>query len=192
MSELPRRRMGRTQMRPRALGMGAAFAIHAPEAETIATVERALELGIDFFDTYPSGQEERWGKALAGVERSNYYLQAKIGPHPDRYKDFSGEAARWSVENSLRLLRVDYLDSVLVHDPMEIEDPLGPGRACRDHPDLPRLHPPRPVRRADYHAAGQTARRGPDPGQRLRHGEVDGRRAQPGGRAAGSRHVAVV
>ena len=50
MSELPRRNMGDTGMRPRALGMGAAFIGHAPEAETIATVERALELGIDYFD----------------------------------------------------------------------------------------------------------------------------------------------
>ncbi len=116
-------------MRPRALGMGAAFVSQAPEAETIATVERALELGIDFFDTYAGRGEERWGQALSGVERSTFYLQAKVGPHPDRPKDFSAEATRWSVENSLRQLRVDYLDSVLVHDPLTIEDPLGPDRA---------------------------------------------------------------
>ncbi len=45
MTELPRRKMGNTGMRPRALGMGAAFVTRSPEAETIATVERALELG---------------------------------------------------------------------------------------------------------------------------------------------------
>ncbi len=129
MTELPRRKMGNTGMRPRALGMGAAFVTRSPEAETIATVERALELGIDYFDTYPGHAEERWGKALAGVARSSFYLQAKVGPHPERPKDFSGETTRWSVENSLSLLQVDYLDSVLVHDPLDIEDPLGPGRA---------------------------------------------------------------
>ncbi len=116
-------------MRPRALGMGAAFVTRSSEAETIATVERALELGIDYFDTYPGRSEERWGKALAGVERSSFYLQAKVGPHPERPKNFSGETTRWSVENSLRLLQVDYLDTVLVHDPPTIEDPLGPGHA---------------------------------------------------------------
>jgi aryl-alcohol dehydrogenase-like predicted oxidoreductase len=129
LAELPQRKMGNTGMRPRALGMGAAFVTRSPEAETIATVERALELGIDYFDTYPGHSEERWGKALSGVERSSFYLQAKVGPHPERPKDFSGETTRWSVENSLRLLQVDYLESVLVHDPLDIEDPLGPGRA---------------------------------------------------------------
>ncbi len=109
--------------------MGAAFVSNAQESETIAAIERALELGIDFFDTYAGQSEERWGKALSGVQRSTYYLQAKVGPHPERPKDFSGETTRWSVENSLSALRVDYLDSVLVHDPPDIEDPLGAGRA---------------------------------------------------------------
>ncbi|MBT4979151.1 MAG: aldo/keto reductase [Gemmatimonadetes bacterium] len=129
MSELPRRKMGRTGMQPKALGMGAAFVNRVDEAETIATVERALELGIDFFDTYAGANEERWGRALSGVDRASYYMQAKVGPHPERPKDFSAASTRWSVEHSLQALRVDYLDSVLVHDPPDIVDPLGPGRA---------------------------------------------------------------
>ena len=84
MSKLPRRNMGRTGMKPRALGMGAAFVSHVAEAETIATIERALDLGIDYFDSYAGRNEDRWGKALAGVERSSYYMQAKVGPHPER------------------------------------------------------------------------------------------------------------
>ena len=129
MSNLPRRNMGRTGMQPRALGMGAAFVGASGEAETIATIERALDLGIDYFDSYAGRNEDRWGKALAGVERSSYYMQAKVGPHPERPKDFSAEATRWSVEQSLQSIRVDYLDAVLVHDPPDIADPLGPGRA---------------------------------------------------------------
>ena len=129
MSNLSRRNMGRTGMQPRALGMGAAFVGASGEAETIATIERALDLGIDYFDSYAGRNEDRWGKALAGVERSSYYMQAKVGPHPERPKDFSAEATRWSVEQSLQSIRVDYLDAVLVHDPPDIADPLGPGRA---------------------------------------------------------------
>ena len=129
MSNLPRRKMGRTGMQPRALGMGAAFVGASGEAETIATIERALDLGIDYFDSYAGRHEDRWGKALAGVDRSSYYMQTKVGPHPARPKDFSAEATRWSVEQSLQSLRVDYLDAVLVHDPPDIADPLAPGRA---------------------------------------------------------------
>ena len=94
MRELPRRRMGNTGMRPRALGMGAAFVSHVAEAETIATIERALDLGIDYFDSYAGRNEERWGRALAGVERSSYYMQAKVGPHHERPKDFLGPRPR--------------------------------------------------------------------------------------------------
>ena len=131
MSLLPRRQLGRTGMQPRVLGMGAAFIGGGArdEAETIATIEHALDLGIDYFDSYAGQGEERWGKALSGVERTSFYMQAKVGPHPERHKDFSAEATRWSVEQSLSSLRMDYLDAVLVHDPIEIEDPLGPGRA---------------------------------------------------------------
>ena len=208
MSKLPRRNMGRTGMQPRALGMGAAFVGASGEAETIATIERALDLGIDYFDSYAGRNEDRWGKALAGVERSSYYMQAKVGPHPERPKDFSAEATRWSVEQSLQSIRVDYLDAVLVHDPPDIADPLGPGRAFdelqkmkeeglvrhiglggprsrlppryhrgwprRDRPHLPRLYAARPIRRPHHHALGQKARYGPDLGQRLRHGSLDG------------------
>lgn len=129
MSKLPRRKMGRTGMQPRALGMGAAFVGASGEAETIATIERALDLGIDYFDSYAGRNEDRWGQALAGVKRSSYYMQAKVGPHPMRPKDFSAEATRWSVEQSLQSLRVDYLDAVLVHDPPDMAAPLGLGRA---------------------------------------------------------------
>lgn len=128
MAELETRRMGRTEMRPKALGLGAAWLVRCPESETIETIQRALELGINYFDTYPGHEEGRWAKALKG-HRDEIYLQAKIGTHPDRSKDFSAEGARWSVENSLKDLGTDYLDALLIHDPPDIEDPLGPGRA---------------------------------------------------------------
>jgi aryl-alcohol dehydrogenase-like predicted oxidoreductase len=129
MALLETRRMGRTDMHPKALGLGAAFINHATPEETIATVRRALELGINYLDTYAGQQEERWGAALEGWPRDQVYLQAKVGPHPERPKDFSAATTRWSVENSLRAMRTDYLDAVLIHDPPDIGDPLAPGRA---------------------------------------------------------------
>ena len=127
MAELQTRRMGRTEMRPKALALGAAWLWQSED--TIKAIHRAIELGVDYLDTYPGHAEERWGEALKGGLREKIYLQAKLGTHPDRRKDFSAEGARWSVENSLRSLQTDYVDSLLIHDPDDIEDPIVPGRA---------------------------------------------------------------
>ena len=129
MKELETRRMGRTEMRPRSLGLGAAFLSHNTEGEVVCAIHRALALGINYLDTYPGHNESYWGKALRGVPREEYYLQAKLGTHPERRKDFSADGTRWSVENSLRALGVDYLDVLLIHDPDNMDDPLAPGRA---------------------------------------------------------------
>ncbi len=130
MAGLETRRMGRTEMTPASLGLGAAWLDQRSERETIEAIHRAIDLGINYIDTYPKGQEDRWGKALEGGLRQKVYLQAKVSP-PDEggKKDFSAEATRLSVVNSLKLLKTDYLDSVLIHDPFDIEDPLAPGHA---------------------------------------------------------------
>ena len=39
---------------------------------------RAIELGINFFDTYPDECEGRWCEALSGGKRVQVYLQVKI------------------------------------------------------------------------------------------------------------------
>ena len=129
MSELETRRMGRTEMLPKSLALGAAWLHSGPEQETIAAIQRAIELGINYIDTYPGHKEERWGKALAGGLRERIYLQAKVGTHPERSKDFSAETTRWSVEGSLKALQTDYLDAVLIHDPIQIRDAISSGEA---------------------------------------------------------------
>ena len=130
MTRLDIRRMGRTEMMPASLGLGAAWLGQGSERETIEAIHRAIELGINYIDTYPRGQEDRWGKALEGGLREKVYLQAKVSPpEKDGKKDFSAAATRRSVENSLKLLKTDCLDSVLIHDPIDIEDPLAPGHA---------------------------------------------------------------
>jgi aryl-alcohol dehydrogenase-like predicted oxidoreductase len=130
MAGLETRRMGRTEMRPASLGLGAAWLGQGSERETIDAVHRAIDLGINYIDTYPRRQEDRWGKALEGGLRQKVYLQAKVSPPTEGgKKDFSASATRRSVENSLAYLKTDYLDSVLIHDPIDIEDPLAPGHA---------------------------------------------------------------
>ena len=130
MAGLETRRMGRTEMRPASLGLGAVWLANGSERETIDAVHRAIDLGINYIDTYPRRQEDRWGKALEGGLRQKVYLQAKVSPPTEAgRKDFSASATRRSVENSLADLKTDYLDSVLIHDPIDIENPLAPGHA---------------------------------------------------------------
>jgi len=132
---LGRRRLGNTGMTPCVLGLGCAWfgSDKSSDRDAIEGVRRAIELGIDFLDTSAGyGQSERRvGLALAGGWREKVYLETKTGTHPERRGDFSAAGTRWSVENSLRLLKTEYLDSVLIHDPSDIEVPLAPG-ACLD------------------------------------------------------------
>ncbi len=123
------RRMGRTEMRPHALALGAAWLWQKPDAEVIRAIRRAVELGINYIDTYPGHAEHLWGEALSEGLREQIYLQAKVGTHPERRKDFSAAGTRWSVMNSLKQLRTDYLDAVLIHDPVDMESVLAPGQA---------------------------------------------------------------
>ena len=123
------RRMGRTEMRPNALALGAAWLWQKSDAEVVDAIRRGIELGINYIDTYPGHSEHLWGEALSGGLREQVYLQAKVGTHPERRKDFSADGTRWSVTNSLKSLRTDYLDSVLIHDPLNMESVLAPGQA---------------------------------------------------------------
>ncbi|MCD6333948.1 MAG: aldo/keto reductase [Candidatus Latescibacteria bacterium] len=133
MTKLETRRLGRTEMRPKALGLGCAYfgAAHHTDRDAIEGIRRAIELGINFFDTSPlyGESERRVGLALENGWREKVYLQTKTGTHPEREGDYSAQATRWSVQNSLKLLKTDVLDAVLIHDPPDIEDPLAPGRA---------------------------------------------------------------
>ncbi|HEY0072924.1 MAG TPA: aldo/keto reductase [Abditibacteriaceae bacterium] len=121
---IPHRRLGRLNRQVSEFGLGCAqLASHMygrenSEANAIAVVQRALELGIDYLDTSPGyGESEaRLGKALRGVPREAYFLATKTGTGT-RPQDYSREGTLRSVEKSLHLLGTDYLDLVQIHDP---------------------------------------------------------------------------
>jgi aryl-alcohol dehydrogenase-like predicted oxidoreductase len=78
-----------------------------------------LDLGIRYIDTAPAYgcSEERIGRFI-GHRRGEYILSTKVGEEfidGRSVYDFSERAVRGSVARSLRLLRRDALDLVLVH-----------------------------------------------------------------------------
>lgn len=126
--ELPRRTLGRTGLEVSAIGLGGAgiggvYQNTVADRDTVDTVELALTRGINFIDTSPlyGESERRLGIALRGVDRKSYYLSTKTGTHRSHWQDYTWDGTLWTVENSLKLLGVDYFDLLLVHDPGEIE-----------------------------------------------------------------------
>ncbi|MBN1676226.1 MAG: aldo/keto reductase [Kiritimatiellae bacterium] len=118
--KLPRRRLGRTGLDVPALALGGypLGLAEVSDEQALACIRYALERGIDYFDTSPmyGACERRLGLALEGVPRDSIRISTKTGSHPARRGDYSRDATMWSVENSLRLLKTDYLDVVHVHD----------------------------------------------------------------------------
>lgn len=134
---LHRRRLGRvgidvTELSLGGVGLGGAYG-EVSDQDAIRAVHRALALGINLIDTSPlyRESERRIGLALAalGGRPPGLHLSTKTGTHPARRGDYSAEGTRWSVENSLRLLVVQHVDLLLVHDPESMDPVLAPGGA---------------------------------------------------------------
>jgi aryl-alcohol dehydrogenase-like predicted oxidoreductase len=128
-----------------AIGLGAmgmsAFYGSTDEAESIETIRRGLELGVDFIDTAqlygPMTNELLVGQAVAG-HRDEYVIATKFNRRLDNAvagdmstvgpSDGSAEHVRSSIEGSLDRLGTDYVDLYYQHrvDPnVPIEETVG-------------------------------------------------------------------
>ncbi|WP_342480675.1 aldo/keto reductase [Paenibacillus sp. FSL L8-0340] len=91
-------------------------------------IHSALEAGIDFFDhadIYAAGKaEEVFGGVLAASPgmRDQLMIQTKCGIRQGFF-DFSKEHIVQSVENSLKRLKTDYVDVLLLHRPDTLMEP---------------------------------------------------------------------
>ena len=136
---LAKRKLGRQGLEVSALGlgcMGMSFAYGAPdEAESTATLDRAIELGCTFLDTAeiygPFDNEELIGRHLAG-RRDRVTIATKFGFKLDGTRRIGVDSRpahiRDVVEASLKRLRTDRIDLLYQHrvDPaVPIEDVAG-------------------------------------------------------------------
>ena len=136
----PQRNLGRTGLRVSALGLGcmgmSEFYGTTDDAESIATLHRALDLGMTFLDTadvYGNGRnEELIGRALRD-RRSEFILATKFGNVRDKEGRWLGVNGRpdyifQSCEASLRRLGFSHIDLYYQHrvDPdVPIEETVG-------------------------------------------------------------------
>lgn len=112
----------------------------APE-EVANLFECALDSGINAIDTAPiyGPSETIIGNAFAARPglRDRVWLQTKLGIRPHsrvkaNYFDFSYEHIMDSVENSLKALQTDHIDSLLLHRPDALMEPEEIARAFEE------------------------------------------------------------
>lgn len=133
------RKLGRNGPEVSAVGLGcmgmSAFYGGADEAQSIAVIHRALDLGVTLFDTAemygPHTNEVLLGKALQG-RRDEAFIATKFGinrqPDGSAITDGSPANVRRAVEGSLSRLGVDHIDLYYQHriDPnTPIEETVG-------------------------------------------------------------------
>lgn len=128
---LPRRPLGRTGLAVSLLGLGTVklgrrTGVRYPhpfelpdDAAAARLLDRARDLGVNLLDTAPAyGEAEaRLGRLLQG-RREDFVVVTKTGEQFDGHRsrfDFSAAHTTASVHASLRRLRTDHLDCVLLH-----------------------------------------------------------------------------
>ena len=118
---MKKRVLGRTGLAVSELSLGGLFVSSVGGKtfdEASKAIHRAIELGVNYLDTAPgyANSEEVLGRALADVD-APLIVSTKLGGRPQPFNPQDKDALRRSVEESLRLLRRDYVDMLMIHEP---------------------------------------------------------------------------
>lgn len=142
------RPLGNTDLRVSAIGFGCwamgkwMWGEDVVDDDSIAAVQRALDLGINFYDTaavYGKGHSERVLARALGTRRGEVIVATKCGRKQDAegklYNDSTPAGIAAECEQSLRNLQTDWIDLYQVHWPDEqtpFEDTMAALLSLRD------------------------------------------------------------
>ena len=99
-----------------------------PLTDDFSAIDSALQAGYRLFDTALAyGNEEGIGVRIAasGIPRSELFLSSKV-PNKEPY-NLTPASVRESVEESLRRMRTDYFDLILIHHAIPVKVELAGG-----------------------------------------------------------------
>jgi len=116
------RELGKTQLQVSEIGFGCGnvggLMIRGSHAEQVQAVRRAIELGINYFDTaasYGSGiSETNLGRVLRELQPKNVVVATKVGIRAEDLGDIRG-AVKKSLKESLRRLKRESVDVFFLH-----------------------------------------------------------------------------
>ncbi|MCH9674944.1 MAG: aldo/keto reductase [Gammaproteobacteria bacterium] len=148
MDPLERIALGQTGVEVTRLGLGGVFVGGREQGDgsgpsaydtALATLRKAYEMGIRYFDTAPfygrGRSEKRFGKVLGSVPRSSFVLSTKVGrrlvpdlddpgtwveddiPHYSAVFDMSRDGILRALEDSLERHQLGHVDILYLHDP---------------------------------------------------------------------------
>ena len=119
--------LGKSSITASSLALGLMRLNTISEQKAIELIETAMDLGINFFehaDIYGGGEcEDIFGKIKNESQREKMIIQTKCGIIPGKMFDFSKEHILYSVDKSLKKLKTDYIDILVLHRPDTLVEP---------------------------------------------------------------------
>jgi aryl-alcohol dehydrogenase-like predicted oxidoreductase len=123
---LKKRILGRTGLEVSELSLGGLFisSFGAERSAAIDVIKHAQKLGINYIDTAPRyrDSESVLGEALSQMDE-DFIISTKIGYNPEPFNPKNAEFLRDALVRSMKNLRRDSVDILMIHEPDRWRDP---------------------------------------------------------------------